>query len=43
MDTPKYAMSGFDAVSEIELWKDLEATCTNDCQFLTIPHNPNKT
>jgi hypothetical protein len=30
-------------VSEIELWKDLEATCTNDCKFLTIPHNMNKT
>lgn len=43
MDVPKYAVSGFDAVSEIELWKDLEATCTDDCQFLTIPHNPNKT
>ena len=43
MDVPKYAVSGFDAVSEIELWKDLEATCTNDCKFLTIPHNMNKT
>jgi len=43
MDVPKYAVSGFDAVSEIDLWKDLEATCKDDCQFLTIPHNPNKT
>ena len=43
MDVPKYAVSGFDAVSEIELWKDLEANCEGDCQFLTIPHNPNKT
>lgn len=43
MDVPKYAVSGFDAVSEIDLWKDLEATCTNDCEFLTIPHNMNKT
>ena len=43
MDVPKYAVSSFDAISEIELWKELEATCTIDCQFLTIPHNLNKT
>ena len=43
MDVPKYAVSGFDAMSEIELWKDLEANCEGDCQFLTILHNPNKT
>lgn len=41
--TPNYAVSAFDAASEIDLWKRLEATCTEDCQFLTIPHNPNKT
>lgn len=43
MQTPKHAVSAFDAASEIDLWKSLEATCTQDCQFLTIPHNPNKT
>lgn len=43
MDVPKYAVSGFDVASEIGLWKELEATCEGDCQFLTIPHNPNKT
>jgi hypothetical protein len=42
-DVPKYAVSSFDAISEIELWRQLEATCTADCQFLTIPHNMNKT
>ncbi len=42
-NTPDYAVSAFDAASEIDLWKRLEATCTGDCQFLTIPHNPNKT
>ncbi|MBT7963727.1 MAG: DUF3604 domain-containing protein, partial [Porticoccaceae bacterium] len=43
LDTPKYAISSFDAASEIDLWKELEATCTNECEFLTIPHNLNKT
>jgi hypothetical protein len=43
METPNHAISAFDAASEIDLWKKLEATCTEDCQFLTIPHNPNKT
>jgi hypothetical protein len=42
-NTPDYAVSAFDAASELDLWKRLEATCTEDCQFLTIPHNPNKT
>ena len=43
LDTPKYAVSSFDAASEIDLWKELESTCTNECEFLTIPHNLNKT
>ncbi len=42
-ETPQYAVSAFDAASEIDLWKSLEATCSDDCEFLTIPHNPNKT
>ena len=41
--TPDYAVSAYDAASEIDLWKKLEATCTEGCEFLTIPHNPNKT
>ncbi len=43
MDTPQHAISAYDAASEIDLWQQLEATCTDNCQFLTIPHNPNKT
>lgn len=43
MDTPNHALSAYSAASEIDLWKRLEATCTEDCEFLTIPHNPNKT
>jgi len=43
METPEYAVSAFDAASEIDLWKQLETSCTDDCQFLTIPHNMNKT
>lgn len=43
METPDYAISAFHALSEIDLWKQLEATCQEPCRFLTIPHNPNKT
>ncbi len=31
-----------DVPNAIELWKGLEANCIEDCDFLTIPHNPNK-
>lgn len=41
-NTPKYAVSAVDAASEIDLWKQLDAGCQEDCEFLTIPHNPNK-
>jgi hypothetical protein len=40
--TPAYAVSAYDADSEIDLWKQLDATCGRGCEFLTIPHNPNK-
>lgn len=40
--TPDHAVSAYDADSEIDLWKQLAATCTGECEFLTIPHNPNK-
>jgi hypothetical protein len=40
--TPDYAVSAYDADSEIDLWKQLEVTCGEGCEFLTIPHNPNK-
>jgi len=41
---PDRAISSFDVPNAIELWKGLEANCdkTNGCDFLTIPHNPNK-
>ncbi|MEM7360222.1 MAG: DUF3604 domain-containing protein [Pseudomonadota bacterium] len=42
METPEYAIANPDSSSTIDLWQQLEATCTDDCEFLTIPHNPNK-
>lgn len=40
--SPDYAVSAYDADSEIDLWKQLDANCSGACEFLTIPHNPNK-
>ncbi|MDG2325194.1 MAG: DUF3604 domain-containing protein [Halioglobus sp.] len=39
---PERAISSLDVPNAIELWKGLEATCLKDCDFLTMPHNPNK-
>jgi len=39
---PDRAISSFDVPNAIELWKGLEAGCGEGCDFLTIPHNPNK-
>ncbi len=39
---PNSAVSAFEAPTEINLWQKLEETCTDDCQFLTIPHNMNQ-
>jgi len=39
---PDRAISSLDVPNAIELWKGLEATCGEGCEFLTIPHNPNK-
>ena len=39
---PERAISSLDVPNAIELWKGLEATCGKDCDFLTMPHNPNK-
>jgi len=41
-DVPARAISAFDALSEFDLWEQLEAGCKGECEFLTIPHNPNK-
>jgi len=42
-NTPDRAVSAFDATTVLDLWRALEAECTGDCEFLTIPHNMNKT
>ena len=39
---PERAISSLDVPNAIELWKGLEATCGEGCDFLTMPHNPNK-
>ena len=41
---PERAISSIDVPNAIELWKGLEATCdkADGCDFLTMPHNPNK-
>lgn len=41
-NVPPHAVSAFDALSEFDLWEQLEAGCDRPCEFLTIPHNPNK-
>jgi len=41
-DLPAHAISSMDVGNAIDLWRGLEATCTDDCDFLTIPHNSNK-
>ncbi len=39
---PETVVSAFDAVTALDLWEILEASCTDDCEFLTIPHNLNR-
>lgn len=39
---PTRAVSAFDALTVLDLWKALEDECIDDCEFLTIPHNMNK-
>jgi hypothetical protein len=40
---PTDAISMFDAATAIDLWTKLDETCIGDCDFLTIPHNMNRT
>lgn len=40
---PDNAISIYDAATEVDLWKGLDQTCTDNCEFLTIPHNLNLT
>lgn len=40
---PDFAISTWDAPTELELWQALERDCQgSDCEFLTIPHNSNR-
>ena len=39
--TPDYAVSAYDADSEIDLRQQLDAWCVKSCEFLSISHNPN--
>ncbi|MEP4486012.1 MAG: DUF3604 domain-containing protein [Halioglobus sp.] len=39
---PELAYSAMDASTAIELWQKLDASCQQDCNFLTIPHNMNR-
>ena len=41
-DVPNNAVSAFDAATELDLWRQLTEACQQPCEFLTIPHNPNK-
>ncbi len=40
---PEKAVSAFDARTVLDLWRTLSDECVAPCDFLTIPHNPNKT
>ena len=42
-DLPGRAISAYDALTELDLWDQLNAGCAEPCAYLTIPHNPNKT
>ena len=41
-DLPEHATSSLDVGNAIDLWRELEGSCTGECDFLTIPHNMNK-
>lgn len=39
--TPDLPVSTYEAPTAPALWKQLDAACTGDCEYLTIPHNSN--
>ncbi|NOQ42813.1 MAG: DUF3604 domain-containing protein [Desulfuromusa sp.] len=39
---PDKVISAFDEETELGLWKTLENTCKENCDFITIPHNMNQ-
>ena len=41
-NVPAKAISSLDVPNAIELWKALDASCGQGCDFITIPHNANK-
>ncbi len=41
-DLPEHAFSTMDVSNAPDLWRALEEDCRGDCDFLTIPHNMNK-
>jgi hypothetical protein len=42
-DLPALAVSAMDAPNAISLWQQLDEHCTGNCDYLTIPHNMNRT
>ncbi len=42
-NAPDQVWSSYDAPTALDLWRNLEAECQEDCEFLTIPHNMNRT
>lgn len=40
---PDRVISSYEADTVLDLWRGLEAECIGECEFLTIPHNMNKT
>lgn len=42
-NVPDHAVSAFHALTELDLWRQLSEGCSAPCEYLTIPHNPNKT
>lgn len=39
---PAAAISAYDADTEIDLWRQLQAGCASPCEAMSIPHNPNR-
>ncbi len=37
-----YAISAFEAATEIDVWQHLATNCRAPCEAISIPHNPNK-
>lgn len=42
-EVPDRALSAYEATTVLDLWGSLESECKGNCEFLTIPHNMNRT